>query len=150
MRFPLWSSWQKISDPRSIHDILKQVYADHSTNVDKVFSRIVEITQHPAAAASFASIMFAPRGQISFQEAISRWIRLSKWSTDILHKDIIYFNTHHFVGVKAKAFPYLLCMEERILGLDLFGVSKSNSRCQKHLIMKSALPVIVLMMRSLR
>ncbi|KAF8651362.1 hypothetical protein HU200_063620 [Digitaria exilis] len=64
--------WQKISDPRSIHDILKQVYADHSTNVDKVFSRIVEITQHPAAAASFASIMFAPRGQISFQEAISR------------------------------------------------------------------------------
>ncbi|CAN6229789.1 unnamed protein product [Urochloa humidicola] len=64
--------WQKISDPRSIHDILKQVYADHSTNVDKVFSRIVEITQHPAAAASFASIMFAPRGQISFQEAVSR------------------------------------------------------------------------------
>lgn len=64
--------WQKISDPRSIHHILKQVYADHSTNVDKVFSRIVEITEHPAAAASFASIMFAPRGQISFQEAISR------------------------------------------------------------------------------
>ncbi|XP_035823725.1 pheophytinase, chloroplastic isoform X1 [Zea mays] len=64
--------WQKISDPKSIQDILKQVYADHSTNVDKVFSRIVEITQHPAAAASFASIMFAPRGQISFQEAISR------------------------------------------------------------------------------
>ncbi|XP_066323167.1 pheophytinase, chloroplastic-like [Miscanthus floridulus] len=64
--------WQKISDPKSIQDILKQVYADHSTNVDKVFSHIVEITQHPAAAASFASIMFAPRGQISFQEAISR------------------------------------------------------------------------------
>ncbi|KAL6900634.1 hypothetical protein ACP4OV_005310 [Aristida adscensionis] len=64
--------WQKISDPRSIRDILKQVYADHSTNVDKVFSRIVEITQHPAAAASFASIMFAPRGQISFGEALAR------------------------------------------------------------------------------
>ncbi|CAA7031470.1 unnamed protein product [Microthlaspi erraticum] len=64
--------WQKISDPESIAEILKQVYKDHSTNVDKVFSRIVEITQHPAAAASFASIMFAPGGRLSFSEALSR------------------------------------------------------------------------------
>uniref|UniRef100_A0A1D1ZEF4 Abhydrolase domain-containing protein 4 n=1 Tax=Anthurium amnicola TaxID=1678845 RepID=A0A1D1ZEF4_9ARAE len=64
--------WQKISDPRSIREVLKQVYADHSTNIDKVFSSIVEVTQHPAAAASFASIMFAPRGQLSFHEALSR------------------------------------------------------------------------------
>ncbi|MQL85651.1 hypothetical protein Taro_018188 [Colocasia esculenta] len=64
--------WQKISDPISIRDVLKQVYADHSTNVDKVFSSIVEVTQHPAAAASFASIMFAPQGQLSFDEAVSR------------------------------------------------------------------------------
>ncbi|KAA8515616.1 hypothetical protein F0562_018773 [Nyssa sinensis] len=78
--FPLPSSvrklteivWQKISDPRSIGDVLKQVYADHSTNVDKVFSRILETTEHPAAAASFASIMFAPQGQLSFEEALSR------------------------------------------------------------------------------
>lgn len=65
-------SWQKLSDPRSIAEVLKQVYADHSTNVDKVFSRIVEITQHPAAAASFASIMFAPQGKLSFREALLR------------------------------------------------------------------------------
>lgn len=64
--------WQKISDPRSIGEVLKQVYADHSTKVDKVFSRILETTQHPAAAASFASIMFAPQGQLSFSEALSR------------------------------------------------------------------------------
>lgn len=64
--------WQKISDPRSIADILRQVYADHSTKVDKVFSRILETTEHPAAAASFASIMFAPQGQLSFREALSR------------------------------------------------------------------------------
>jgi len=64
--------WQKMSDPKSIAEILKQVYADHSTNVDKVFSRIIEITQHPAAAASFTSIMFAPQGQLSFSEALSR------------------------------------------------------------------------------
>lgn len=65
--------WEKISDPSSIQEVLKQVYADHSINVDKVFSHIIEITQHPAAAASFASIMFAPRGQLSFQEALSRY-----------------------------------------------------------------------------
>jgi hypothetical protein len=41
-------------------------------------------------------------------------------------------------------------MEEKILGLDLFGALKSNSRCPKHLIMKLALPVIVLTMRFLR
>ncbi|CAL5423597.1 unnamed protein product [Camellia sinensis] len=58
-------SWQKISDPGSIAEVLKQVYADHSTEVDKVFSRILETAQHPAAAASFVSIMFAPRGQLS-------------------------------------------------------------------------------------
>ena len=49
------------------------MYKDHSTDVDKVFSRIVEITQHPAAAASFASIMFAPGGELSFSEALSRY-----------------------------------------------------------------------------
>ncbi|KAI3425599.1 AB hydrolase-1 domain-containing protein [Psidium guajava] len=63
--------WQKISDPSSIAEVLKQVYADHSTNVDKVFSRILETAEHPAAAASFASIMFAPQGQLSFNEALS-------------------------------------------------------------------------------
>ncbi|KAL1324701.1 hypothetical protein HN51_034857 [Arachis hypogaea] len=78
--FPLPSSirrftelvWEKISDPASIAQVLNQVYADHSTNVDNVFSRIIETTRHPAAAASFASIMFAPQAEISFAEALSR------------------------------------------------------------------------------
>lgn len=65
-------SWQKISDPTSIGEILKQVYADHSTNIDKVFCRILEVTQHPAAAASLASILFAPQGELSFGDALSR------------------------------------------------------------------------------
>jgi pimeloyl-ACP methyl ester carboxylesterase len=63
--------WQKISNPESIGEILRQVYADHTTNVDKVFMSILEITEHPAAAASLASIMCAPRGQLSFNEALS-------------------------------------------------------------------------------
>ncbi|XAR63487.1 hypothetical protein NMG60_11023440 [Bertholletia excelsa] len=78
--FPLPSSiqklteiiWQRISNPGSIEQVLKQVYADQSTKFDKVYSNIVKTAQHPAAAASFASIMFAPRGQLSFREALSR------------------------------------------------------------------------------
>ncbi|KAH1229356.1 Pheophytinase, chloroplastic [Glycine max] len=53
---------RRLSEPRylsPIAEVLSQVYADHSTNVDNVFSRIVETTRHPAAAVSFASIMFA-------------------------------------------------------------------------------------------
>ncbi|KAL3622567.1 hypothetical protein CASFOL_033978 [Castilleja foliolosa] len=64
--------WLKISNPESIAEILKQVYADHSTNVDDVFSSIIKTTQHPAAAASLASIIFAPKAQLSFNEALSR------------------------------------------------------------------------------
>ncbi|GJQ94900.1 pheophytinase, chloroplastic [Tanacetum coccineum] len=64
--------WEKMRDPRSIGEILKQVYADHSTNIDKVFSRILEVTEHPAALASFASIMLAPQGKVSFGEALFR------------------------------------------------------------------------------
>ncbi|MQL76694.1 hypothetical protein Taro_009090 [Colocasia esculenta] len=64
--------WRKISNPMSIQRILKQVYADHSIEIDRLVSTIMEVTRHPAAAASFASIMFAPRGQLSFQESLSR------------------------------------------------------------------------------
>lgn len=71
----LHGRWQKISDPRTIAEILGQVYTDHSLNVDKVFTRIVEITQHPAAAASFASIMFAPQGRLNFNDTLSRYMQ---------------------------------------------------------------------------
>ncbi|TKY67950.1 Pheophytinase [Spatholobus suberectus] len=64
--------WEKISDPTSIAEVLKQIYADHSTNVDGVFSRIIETTRHPAAAAAFASIMCAPQAELSFSEVLSR------------------------------------------------------------------------------
>ncbi|KAH1073585.1 hypothetical protein J1N35_025913 [Gossypium stocksii] len=64
--------WQRISNPESIAEVLRQLYADHSLNVDNVFHCILETTQHPAAAASFASIMFAPQAELSFREALSR------------------------------------------------------------------------------
>lgn len=69
--------WQKISDPRSVTEILKQVYTDHTTKVDEVYSRIIETTRHPAAAASFASIIFAPQGQLTFDETLNRWAQIS-------------------------------------------------------------------------
>jgi hypothetical protein len=56
----------------SIVEVVKQVFADHLTKVNKVFSCILETTQHLAAASSFDSIMFAPQGQLSFRDALSR------------------------------------------------------------------------------
>ncbi|OIW08776.1 hypothetical protein TanjilG_16357 [Lupinus angustifolius] len=41
--------WKKISDPRSIGEILNQVYANGTTNVDNVFSGIIETASHPEA-----------------------------------------------------------------------------------------------------
>ncbi|KAK7404260.1 hypothetical protein VNO78_05007 [Psophocarpus tetragonolobus] len=64
--------WEKISDPASIAEVLNQVYAENSTNVESVFSQIIETTRHPAAAAAFASIMFAPQAELSFSEALCR------------------------------------------------------------------------------
>jgi len=66
------SRWEKIRDPASISEVLNQVYADHSTNVDSLISHIIDTTQHPAAAAAFASIMCAPQAELSFNESLSR------------------------------------------------------------------------------
>ncbi|KAH9315768.1 hypothetical protein KI387_024395, partial [Taxus chinensis] len=64
--------WSKIREPESIKNVLKQVYADHSAITDELLLRILEATEHPAAAASFASIIFAPKGELSFNEILSR------------------------------------------------------------------------------
>eukprot|EP01018_Ginkgo_biloba_P029226 Gb_35057 [translate_table: standard] len=79
-KFPLPTSaikliqfgWSKISDPKSIENVLKQVYADHSALTDELLLRILEATEHPAAAAAFASIICAPQGELSFNETLSR------------------------------------------------------------------------------
>uniref|UniRef100_A0A0C9S9C3 TSA: Wollemia nobilis Ref_Wollemi_Transcript_1363_2663 transcribed RNA sequence n=1 Tax=Wollemia nobilis TaxID=56998 RepID=A0A0C9S9C3_9CONI len=64
--------WSKISEPESIKNVLKQVYADNSAVTDELLLRILEATEHPAAAASFVSIIFAPQGELSFNEILSR------------------------------------------------------------------------------
>lgn len=65
---------------------MRQVYADHTTKVDKVFSRIIETTQHPAAAASFASIMFAPQAKLSFSEALSKYVPIPEHLLNSIHR----------------------------------------------------------------
>lgn len=65
-------AWRKISDPKSIENVLKQVYVDHSVVTSELLSRIVEATEHPAAAAAFSSIIFAPQGELSFNETLIR------------------------------------------------------------------------------
>ncbi|XLU21763.1 hypothetical protein S245_057829, partial [Arachis hypogaea] len=42
---------ENISDPASIAQVLNQVYADHSTNVDNMFSRIIETTKAPCCCS---------------------------------------------------------------------------------------------------
>lgn len=64
--------WSKISQPEAIKNVLKQVYVDHSAMTDELLLRILEATEHPAAAASFASIIFAPQGELSFNETLLR------------------------------------------------------------------------------
>lgn len=61
--------------------ILNQVYADCSTEVDEVVSHIIKTTQHPAAAASFASIIFAPQGELSFKECLTRLVPLKLFNS---------------------------------------------------------------------
>lgn len=65
-------AWRKISDPKSIENVLKQVYVDHSVVTAELLSRILEATEHPAAAAAFSSIIFAPQGELSFNETLLR------------------------------------------------------------------------------
>jgi len=52
--------------------VLKQVYVDHSVVTAELLSRILEATEHPAAAAAFSSIIFAPQGELSFNETLLR------------------------------------------------------------------------------
>ena len=89
--------------------------------MDKVFSRIVEITQHPAAAASFASIMFAPGGLLSFSEALSRYKTV--WNTffpcDWSYRGMLM--SWSLLGVRKTVFLYVSCMEKKIHGWDLYG-----------------------------
>lgn len=61
--------------------ILNQVYADCSTEVDEIVSHIIKTTQHPAAAASFASIIFTPQGELSFKECLTRLVPLKLFNS---------------------------------------------------------------------
>lgn len=71
-RFITRFGWKQLQDPNNILRLLQLVYVDHSALSDDLITHIVEATEHPAAAAAFCSIIFAPQGEISFNEGLKR------------------------------------------------------------------------------
>jgi hypothetical protein len=57
---------------QTIRALLAQVYSDPSRLSDELVAQIVEPTSHPAAAAAFASIIFAPKPENSFNESLEK------------------------------------------------------------------------------
>lgn len=49
------------------------MYADRSVISDKLVRNMLEATEHPAAFAAFASIVFAPKAHTDFGENLTRF-----------------------------------------------------------------------------
>jgi hypothetical protein len=143
----------------SIVEVLKQVFADHLTKGNQVFSCILETTQHPAAASSFDSIMFAPHGQLSFRDALSRWIVLKSKLPQIFLVPFFLFyfwfklwicSSFLLVDVKWTMYQSASCMAKKTPGWIPFGAFRWNARYRKLRIMRSARLVTALVMKFLR
>lgn len=55
------------------------MYADRTAIDDKLVMQIIKATDHPAAAAAFASILFAPRAHTDFGENLIRYFNISNY-----------------------------------------------------------------------
>lgn len=55
--------------------MLGAVYANRSAINKKLITQIIEATDHPAAFAAFASIVFAPRAHTDFGENLIRFFQ---------------------------------------------------------------------------
>ncbi|CAK9201361.1 unnamed protein product [Sphagnum troendelagicum] len=64
--------WNLLRKPQTIRSLLELVYKDHSALSDNLVDKIVEATDHPAAGAAFASILFAPKAYSNFTENLIR------------------------------------------------------------------------------
>uniref|UniRef100_A0A7I4D1T7 AB hydrolase-1 domain-containing protein n=1 Tax=Physcomitrium patens TaxID=3218 RepID=A0A7I4D1T7_PHYPA len=60
--------WDLLRNPSTIRNMLGAVYANRSAINKKLITQIIEATDHPAAFAAFASIVFAPRAHTDFGE----------------------------------------------------------------------------------
>jgi len=66
--------WNLLRNPQILRRALNFVYADRSVVNDKLVRNMVEATEHPAAFAAFASIVFAPRAHSDFGENLIRFL----------------------------------------------------------------------------
>ncbi|KAH9543187.1 hypothetical protein CY35_13G050300 [Sphagnum magellanicum] len=78
----LW--WNLLRKPQTIQSLLELVYKDHSALSDNLVDKIVEATDHPAAGAAFASILFAPKAYSNFTENLIR-LRKEKVSLCLIY-----------------------------------------------------------------
>eukprot|EP00850_Spirogloea_muscicola_P010654 SM000063S20044 [mRNA] locus=s63:494967:497651:+ [translate_table: standard] len=64
--------WDTLRNPGALRALLRLVYADDSAVSDALLADMLAPTAHPAAAAAFASILFAPRGLSTFGRNLQR------------------------------------------------------------------------------
>ncbi|CAI5512965.1 unnamed protein product [Closterium sp. Naga37s-1] len=63
--------WDSLRHPTTLRSLLTLVYTDPSPLTPALIDSIAQPTQHPASAAAFASILFAPKARLSFDENLS-------------------------------------------------------------------------------
>ena len=68
----IWCRWDVLRDPGNIRRLLQLVYADKGALEDGLVADIKAPTDHPGAAAAFASIIFAPKAESSFDQNLAR------------------------------------------------------------------------------
>jgi hypothetical protein len=67
------------------------VYADQAAVNDKLVRQMLEATDHPAAFAAFASILFAPRAHTDFGENLIRsrlYSHMTRGSDSLNHQSL--------------------------------------------------------------
>ncbi|CAI7759425.1 unnamed protein product, partial [Closterium sp. NIES-53] len=63
--------WDSLRHPTTLRSLLTLVYTDAAPLTPALIDSIAQPTQHPASAAAFASILFAPKARLSFDENLS-------------------------------------------------------------------------------
>lgn len=64
--------WNILRNPQLLRRAVTMVYADRSAVDEKLVQNMKAATDHPAAFAAFASIMFAPQAHTNFKENLIR------------------------------------------------------------------------------
>ncbi|GJP51648.1 hypothetical protein CLOM_g10800 [Closterium sp. NIES-68] len=63
--------WDSLRHPVTLRSLLALVYTDTAPLTADLIEKIAQPTQHPASAAAFASIVFAPKTRLSFDDNLA-------------------------------------------------------------------------------